>query len=283
MRLPNLSNSTAMAGLRYIQSVRESGERRNPDTLVRYLLPIQERWRYEWLGRVALARLRANPFYYYLVARTKHYDSVFLGAVAEGVQQIINVGCGTDTRAHRFAGVLSREGVSVLECDQPKAINAKREVAKRLGPVSYVEYLAMDLNGDTWPEFEQWLAQKTTAKVLVLMEGVSPYINDEAFRRFLSLLAHNLPAGSQVAYDFKLRGADDCFGRTGRTLMPFRLSAAKEQVAAFHENLGFQVEHMELSSELSERLLPGLSGSTVCVFREDVLVRLEVRIAPSGR
>ena len=38
------------------------------------------------------------------------------------------------------------------------------------------------------------------------MEGVSPYIDDVSFGRFLSLLASTLAAGSQVAYDFKIQG-----------------------------------------------------------------------------
>lgn len=267
----------AMGRLRYIQSVRESADRRNPDTLVRYFLPMRERWRSAWIGRDALARLRANPFYYYLVARTKHYDSVFVGAVAEGVRQIVNVGCGSDTRAYRFQRDLRREGVRVLECDQPEAIHAKQAAVKRWGSFGYVEYLPVDLNDEAWPEFERWLSVKTRGRVLLLMEGVSPYIDDNAFRLFLSVLSNNLPAGSHVAYDFKLRGVDDGFGRAGRTRIPFRLPAATEEVAAFHEDLGFRLERIELSSELSERLLPGLAGSTSGLFKEDGLLRLQVR------
>ena len=55
------------------------------------------------------------------------------------------------------------------------------------------------------------------------MEGVSPYIDDVSFGRFLTVLAGKLAAGSQVAYDFKIRGALDNFGREGRTQKPFRL------------------------------------------------------------
>lgn len=281
MALPNLSNSMSVGRLRYIQSVRESAERRNPDTLVRYFLPVMERWRSAWIGRQALAQLRELPFYYYLVARTKYYDAVFTEAVAGGVRRIINVGCGSDTRAHRFARELRRDGIGVLECDQPEAIHARQETVKRWG-ADYVEYLPVDLNADGWPEFEAWLREHAGAKVLVLMEGVSPYIDEDSFRRFLSVLSKGLPAGSHVAYDFKLRGADDSFGRGGRTQLAFRLPATTEEVAAFHEDLGFRLERMELSSELSERLLPGLAGSTSRVFKEDGLVRLQVRTATSS-
>src|ERR1043166_6560012 len=121
MALPNLSNSMYVARLRYIQSIHESLECRNPDTLVQHFILTLERWRIPWLGREELSKLREDPFYYYLVARTKYYDQVVNDAIADGVQQIVCVGCGSDTRAYRFEPLLRSRGISVLECDQPEA------------------------------------------------------------------------------------------------------------------------------------------------------------------
>jgi len=114
------------------------------------------------------------------------------------------------------------------------------------------------------------------------MEGVSPYIDDVSFGRFLSLLAATLAAGSHVAYDFKIQGAHDDLGREGRTQKPFRLPTANGDVAAFHEAHGLQLEHLELSSELWARLLPGVENPAVSSFTEDVLVRLRTRPTPLG-
>jgi hypothetical protein len=53
---------------------------------------------------------------------------------------------------------------------------------------------------------------------------------------------------------------------------------AGDEVATFHEAHGLRLEHMELSSELSARLLPGLAQSAVTIlFSEDGLVRLQVK------
>ncbi len=251
-----------IARLRHIQSIHESPQCRNPDALVRHFIPILERLRTAWLGREELSKLRADPFYYYLVARTKYYDQVVNEAVSDGVQQIINVGCGCDTRAYRFKHLLRSRRVKVLECDQPKAIHAKRQMARRWRCFDYVEYLPID---------------RTRTKALVLMEGVSPYINGSNFGRFLVLLATRLLPGSHVAYDFKIRGVHDDFGRVGRIQEPFRLSRASDEVATFHEALGLRLEHMELSSELCARLLPGLAESDITLFSEDGLVRLRVK------
>ncbi|PYJ45469.1 MAG: hypothetical protein DME85_13245 [Verrucomicrobia bacterium] len=277
MGLPNLSKSMDIARLRYIQSIHESPQHRNPDTLVRHFIPILARLRAAWLGREELSELQADPFYYYLVARTKYYDQVVNEAVSDGVQQIINVGCGCDTRAYRFKHFLRSKSVKVLECDQPQAIHAKQKAAKRWRCFDYVEYLPIDLNDDTWPELEHWLGDRARTKTLVLMEGVSPYINGGNFGRFLVLLATRLSPGSHVAYDFKIRGVRDDFGRVGRIQEPFRLPRARDEVATFHEALGLRLEHMELSSELCTRLLPGLAESAVTLFREDGLVRLQVK------
>jgi methyltransferase (TIGR00027 family) len=263
-----------VAHLRYIQSIHESSERRNPDLLVRYFIPLLERWRSAWISRKQLCDLRENPFYYYLVARTKYYDQVFTEAIADGVQSIVIVGCGSDTRPYRFRRALKSNDVMVLECDQPEAIRAKQRLAKRWQNLDLVDYLPVDLNDETWPDLARWFDERPRGRTLVLMEGVSPYVDGGCFGRFLSLLANKLTAGSQVTYDFKIRGINDDLGRVGRTQTPFRLPSANDQVTAFHEARRLRVERLEFSSELCSRLLPSVSESAVPLFSEDALIQL---------
>jgi methyltransferase (TIGR00027 family) len=269
------SNSLKVAERRYIQSIHERSELQNPDRLVGRFLPLLRRLRCQWLSRRSLAALQADSLYYYLLARTRYYDSVFLDAIAGNVDYIINIGCGTDTRAYRFEQVLKQKGVKVLECDQPKAIQIKQGLAKRVGSNGHVTYVSVDLNDNVWPDFADWLAENNTAKVLVFMEGVSPYINSKRFKHFLQLLAKNLSIGSRVAYDFKLRGFDE-FDRAGQPQRLFRLGERKEELIAFHEEIGYQLDHMEGSASLMTRLLGGLSMSIGHLFKEDVLIQLEV-------
>jgi methyltransferase (TIGR00027 family) len=277
MKLPNLSESMYVALLRYMHSIHESAERRGPDTLVRYFIPVVQRWRTAWITRDELARFRAEPFYYYLLARTKYYDQLIQDAVADGVKRIVIVGCGSDTRAYRFQDLLRGNGVGVLECDQPEAIHVKEHMAKRWRNGDRVEYLPIDLNDDVWPALGQWLGDRSDLKTLVLMEGVSVYVHDSAFRRFLGFLGTSLSSGSHVAYDFKLREANDAFGRVGRTRTPFRLSPEPDAVRAFHDGLGLRLERMELSSALNGRFLTGLAQPAAALFSEDCLLKLRVR------
>jgi methyltransferase (TIGR00027 family) len=225
-----------------------------------------------WLGKRKLSMLRSDPLYYYLIARTKYYDGIFLDAISDNMQYIINIGCGSDTRPYRFENILKQNGVKVLECDQREAISNKQQMTNQRWAFDHIAYLAIDLNDDNWPDFESWLDTNNTAKALVMMEGVSPYINVETFGRFLNLLARKLHVGSRVAYDFKLSGVKDDFGRVGRTQRPFRLTAETEEVATYHEKLGYRLNHMELSSDLTGRLAK--SGDHF--FTEDGLILLEV-------
>ena len=265
--LPNLSWMVNVGELRYIQARCESAPRRNPDALAGAFLPLARRLACLLHGTLFMPRLRARPFYNYLLARTKYYDQVFLDAVAAGVGCIVNIGCGGDTRAYRFAPLLRRRGVRVIECDQPAAIRAKRRIAERRLPTEHVHYVELDLETRGWTGLAPLLAAQPT---LVMLEGVSPYVSTAAFEAFLRFLAATLGAASTLAYDYKIVDTEEEPGRRAPVERPFRLPAERSAVAAYHAALGLQVRHMELSSELSRRLVPGAAA----LFERDALLTL---------
>jgi len=271
MTLPNLSWMVNVGELRYIQAYCEPAPRRNPDVLAGAFLPLARRIACILRGTLLMPRLRARPFYNYLLARTKYYDQVFLDAVAGGVGCIVNIGCGGDTRAYRFAPLLRLKGVRVIECDQPRAIRAKRLIAERRWPTEHVRYLELDLESRGWRPLEPLL--DAGAPVLVMMEGVSPYISTAAFEAFLRFLAAALGPRSTLAYDFKIVGTEEEPGRRAPVERPFRLSPDRPAVAAYHAALGLELQHMELSSELSRRLAP----QATAVFDRDGLLVLRSR------
>ena len=258
--------------LRYIQSHFRKGRGQGPRPPGGQLLPWSKRLGCWVRGTFLLPKPRANPFYGYLNARTKCYDQVFGEALDRSITRIVNIGCGSDTRAQRFAGRLRAQRVEVLECDQEPAIRAKEQLARRLwGASDHVAYQPIDLEAGAWPALEGWLSREPAAPTLVMLEGVSPYVGKESFARFLRMLSSKLHPASTFAYDYKLQGVADDFGGapgSGR----FRLSADRDEVARTHRDLGFQVEHMELSSALSQRLQPGQAP----LFEEDCLLRLSV-------
>ena len=159
----------------------------------------------------------------------------------------------------------------MIECDQPRAIRAKRLIAERRWPTEHVRYLELDLESQGWRPLEPLL--DAGAPVLVMMEGVSPYISTAAFEAFLRFLAAALGPGSTLAYDFKIVGTEEEPGRRAPVERPFRLSPERPAVAAYHAALGLELQHMELSSELSRRLAP----QATAVFDRDGLLVLRPR------
>jgi methyltransferase (TIGR00027 family) len=266
MSLPDSSYLVNVGQLRYIQSRCASADERNPDAVVGALLSLSQRLACIVRGTLLQPRLRANPFYHYVLARTRHYDALFREAASDPVACIVNIGCGTDTRAYRFAPLLQRNGVTVLECDQPRAIRAKRELAARRFPTAHVRYVPLDLNHG----FATLLDQAPPGRTFVMMEGVSPYIDRPKFEALLRLLSARLRPGSVLAYDFKLEGAADDFGRSASVPRPFRLGPGRDEVAAYHRPLGWRLQRIESSAALTERLAPRAPK----LFAEDSLLCL---------
>jgi len=276
MRLPNLSSMMAVGELRYIQAAYETPENRNPDNAVSVFLSRSQRLRCAIRGKLLLRRLRSDPFYYYVLARTRYYDDLFADAVKSNIRYVINIGCGSDTRAFRFRDLLQVNGTRILECDQAEAIGARKQVAKFSWPIDYVEYMPLDLNDGSWPDLEQWLKRAHDAQVLVMMEGVSPYVDHKSFEQFLEFLAWRLQPGSRIAYDYKIRGVADRLGVSVRTQMPFRLPASVSWVTDYHEQRGYEVRAVDSSTTLIARYLPDAQDSGHPIFEEDGLIRLAV-------
>jgi methyltransferase (TIGR00027 family) len=273
--LPDSSNSVGIAKLRYIQSVYESPDHRNPDALVGDLLPLPVRWASLLQGKMQLSSLRLRPFYYYLIARTKYYDQIFAGAIKDDTHSIINIGCGTDTRAYRFAIELRRRKKHVIECDLRQSISVKQKLAKKKWCTDHINYVPIDINDESWPELELALGEIYTP-ILIMMEGVSSYVSEAAFRRFLKFISVKASIGSRLTYDFRISTSSERLDQQGRSDRAFRLLGNKDDIAEYHQMLGYELQNVESSSELTSRMLPGIVPAGG-FFTEDCLIDLVVR------
>lgn len=276
LNLPNLSFMVRIGQVRAIQAAYESTEQRNPDYLAQSILPISQRFGCFIRGRFFLKRMRKQPFYHYVLARTRYYDQIFSDAITKnGVRYIVNIGCGGDTRAYRFQSELKQHQVQVLECDQAEAIHVKQAVLRQqLGGNPHLEFQAIDLNDKEWPALSDWLVQRQHENILIMLEGVSPYVNRTNFELFLKFLVARLKPGSKLAYDYKREGVVVEFGKSDRTAEPFRLRADADVSAKFHQQVGFEQLAFELSENLSGRLASVLEKDGCKPFAEDCLIQL---------
>jgi methyltransferase (TIGR00027 family) len=270
MALPNLSNLNYVAWMRHVQAIHERGELANPDWLAGSFLSSWERWKVRMLSATRLEHLRRDPFYYYLLARTKHYDQLLLQAVEQGARRFINIGAGADSRAYRFAHRLRTAGVEVVECDQPRAVQSKRRIARRWRCSDFVRYASIDLNvASSWTALRASSGAPGAPKALVVIEGVSPYIDRPRFQEFLQMLGRTLSAGSTVAYDFKLQGVKPEFGVSAQAPEPFRLTCDEEVIRSLHRECGLSLDRLESGADLTRRLLPSRRQLAAPMWAED--------------
>ena len=135
----------------------------------------------------------------YIAARTKYFDEFFSTAGAHGVDQVVILAAGLDTRAWRLSWI---SGTVVYELDQPKVLEFKDEVLRRHGAEPMARYvpIPIDLRHD-WPKALRDKGFDPGRPTAWLAEGLLPYLSaadqDLLFARISELSA----PGSRIAVE----------------------------------------------------------------------------------
>jgi len=121
------------------------------------------------------------------VTRTYLFDEFLAREIATGVDLVVNLGAGLDTRPYRMA--LPR-GLRWIEIDAPEIIAHKEPVLSGEKPNCPVERIALDLRDfdATWALLQR--LNQSARRILVLTEGVLIYFAAEE----VAILARELSA-----------------------------------------------------------------------------------------
>lgn len=113
------------------------------------------------------------------VARTRLIDEMLIRALAEGVEQVVILGAGFDSRAYRIDGI---RRVRVIEIDHPDTSRTKRAVLlQNYGSLpSHVQFVALDFNRQSLEDAMSDIAFDPNLKTFFLWEGVTNYLTGEA-------------------------------------------------------------------------------------------------------
>lgn len=122
------------------------------------------------------------------IARTRLIDDLLAEAAPE---QVLLLGAGYDSRAHRVPGI-----PDTYEVDHPATQQAKR---RRIADRPHVHYIAVDLNEQGLAEALADLPRKRTA---VIWEGVTNYLTAGAVDATLRDLATVTAPGSTVIFTY---------------------------------------------------------------------------------
>jgi len=128
-----------------------------------------------------------------VIIRTCIIDELIQQAIAEGVDTILNLGAGLDTRPYRMT---LPETLRWIEVDHPAIIEWKRTQLAQEEPRCQLERIALDLaDAQARRQLLDEVANRS-GKVLVLTEAVTPYLPEEA----VAALGADLRARAAMKY-----------------------------------------------------------------------------------
>ncbi len=199
-----------------------------------------------------------------VVARTRLIDER-VAAALPGVQQVLILGAGFDTRAYRLAQL--REA-AVFEVDHPATQAAKRRILLRgSGQIpANVRFVPVVFGADD-PATE--LAGRgfvSGAPTLVLWEGVTNYLDSASVDATFRFLASAIAPGSPVLFTYVDRamldrsavfeGAATTLRAVRRVGEPFTFGLDPREVPGYLADRGFELESDTVVRDAAERLYP---------------------------
>lgn len=213
----------------------------------------------------------------YIAARTRYFDEFFTTAGANGLEQVVILASGLDTRAWRLPWI---SGTRIYELDQPKVLEFKAEVLDEHHARPAARYVAVpvDLRHD-WPQALRAKGFDPSAPTAWLAEGLLPYLSaadqDLLFARIDDLSA----SSSRLAVEsFGSEFFDpDSLARRRRRMQTLREAAAARGVTLPDiEALWYVEPRGDLQQWLQER-----GWEVDAVGSEDLMARYH-RSAPPG-
>ena len=164
---------------------------------------------------VWLAKKLAPGFHEHIISRTRFIDDLIEKSATEGVDQYVILGAGYDSRAHRLELPSS---LRIFEVDQPEVQDRKRsKLPKELPNSENVTYVTVDFANQSLTERLLNNGFDKTKSTVFTLEGVTQYINKQAFNSTMNemaILSQN--ASSIFVFSFvneKLnQNPEDCFG-----------------------------------------------------------------------
>jgi methyltransferase (TIGR00027 family) len=147
-------------------------------------------------------------------ARTRYIDDYLKACIDEGIEQLVILGAGYDSRPYRFSDMKGK--VRVFELDQPATQRGKIEKIKMIlgSTPEHVVYVPINFDKESMADRLYDSGFKGDLKTLFIWEGVTMYITAEAVDATLAFVAKNSGKGSSIVFNYMLQSVVDGTYRT---------------------------------------------------------------------
>ena len=257
---------------RAIASAHPDPALRNPDHLAgRLCAPFFLPRDYAAARDVMDTNPEAYAGYYYVNARTRHFDARLAHAAAEGIDQVVILGAGFDSRAYRFAP--RHPTLRFIEVDLPATQAAKRQAVTRvLGSLpAYVRYAPIDFDSESLDQVLANAGYDPKRRTLFILEGVTMYVGATGNDTTFAFIARHSAPGSRIVFDYLWRrvvdgdfaglyGASSSARGVARVGEPYVTGWSPQAVEAFVTGHGLRVLDHLGSADMTRRYLTGSDG-----------------------
>jgi methyltransferase (TIGR00027 family) len=196
---------------------------------------------------IGYAERRGPGVQAFLAARDRYIDDYLQTRLDDGIEQLVILGAGFDSRAYRFESLPGR--VKVFEVDHPATQGVKLEKVKKiLGAIpDYVVYVPIDFNKETLGERLYGCGYDKRRKTLFIWQGVTQYLTPEAVDNTLAFVAKNSGPGSSIVFDYMYAAALEARHKRGE------VASMQRYRGMTGEGLTFGIEEGTVEEFLGQR------------------------------
>lgn len=161
-------------------------------------------------------------------ARVRYFDDYAQKAATEGIEQLVLLGAGYDTRAYRIEGL---KKLRVFEIDHPDTQDLKiRKVREIFGSLpEHVSYVPVDFEVEKFGEKLVQHGYDRSKKTLFVAEGLLMYLPPEAVDETLAFIVQNSGRGSEVLFDYYLSSVLEGTTEVGRNIRDYTSQVGEPQ------------------------------------------------------
>jgi len=190
-----------MALVRAIESQRPQGERICYDPYARALVNSISFTLSKWVIDSGIYERMSKGAIEFITARERYIDDFLTANLGEGLDQVVILGAGFDTRAYRIAGI---EKTRVFEIDHPDTQDTKlKRLKKVIDPLpAHVTFVPVDFNTQTLGERLAGSGYNEQGKTLFIWQGVTVYLTAQGVDSTLAFIANHSGPGSAVIFDY---------------------------------------------------------------------------------
>ena len=230
----------------------------------------------------------------FVLIRTGYIDDYLKECIDDGIEQLVILGAGYDSRAYRFEELKNK--VKVFEVDHPATQAVKIEKVKNIfGPLpDHVVYVGVDFTKEKLDEKLIESGYDGELRTLFIWEGVTYYLSAEDIDKTLSFVASNECEGSSIVFDYAYSSLLDktCkdairilnyFEKVGE---PYMFGIEGGKVESFLSTRGFyqirDVKAKDLEETYFKRRRRRWGFLKISLFLDMSMQRLNLKMRPNG-